>query len=63
MPRLHRLERVQFGSLVGRRSVSQHEAIIAAAERGDATGVADAVRENWLSLGALIEKTFRTEET
>jgi DNA-binding GntR family transcriptional regulator len=63
MPRLHRLERVQFGSLVGRRSVSQHEAIIAASERGDAQGAADAVRENWLSLGALMEQTFRIEET
>lgn len=62
MPRLHRLERVQFGSLRGRRSVSQHEAIIAASQRGDAQGAADAVRENWLSLGALIEKTFRSEE-
>jgi DNA-binding GntR family transcriptional regulator len=63
MPRLHRLERVQFGSLVGRRSVSQHEAIIAASERGDAQGAADAVRDNWLSLGALMETTFRIEET
>jgi DNA-binding GntR family transcriptional regulator len=57
------LERVQFGSLLGRRSVSQHEAIIAASEKGDAQAAADAVRENWLSLGALIEKTFRSEET
>jgi DNA-binding GntR family transcriptional regulator len=63
MPRLHRLERVQFGSLRGRRSVAQHEAIIAASERGDAQAAADAVRENWLSLGVLIEKTFRSEET
>ena len=39
------------------------EAIIAASENGDAQGAADAVRENWLSLGALIEKTFRSEET
>jgi DNA-binding GntR family transcriptional regulator len=43
--------------------VSQHEAIIAASEKGDAQGAADAVRENWLSLGALIEKTFRSKET
>jgi DNA-binding GntR family transcriptional regulator len=63
MPRLHRLERVQFGSLLGRRSVGQHEAIIAASQRGDAPGAAAAVRENWLSLGALIERTFRSEET
>ena len=58
MPRLHRLERAQFGSLLGRRSVSQHEAIIAASKRGDAETAAAAVRENWLSLGALIDRTF-----
>jgi DNA-binding GntR family transcriptional regulator len=62
MPRLHRLERAQFGSLLGRRSVSQHEAIIAAGRRGDAEATAAAVRDNWLSLGALIEQTFRSEE-
>jgi DNA-binding GntR family transcriptional regulator len=63
MPRLHRLERAQFGSLLGRRSVSQHEAIIAAGRRGDAEATAAAVRDNWLSLGALIEQTFRSEES
>jgi DNA-binding GntR family transcriptional regulator len=63
MPRLHRLERAQFGSLVGRRSVSQHEAIIAAGKRRDAEATAAAVRDNWLSLGALIEQTFRSEES
>jgi DNA-binding GntR family transcriptional regulator len=63
MPRLHRLERAQFGSLLGRRSVSQHEAIIAAGRRGDAEATAAAVRDNWLSLGALIQQTFRSEES
>jgi DNA-binding GntR family transcriptional regulator len=63
MPRLHRLERAQFGSLLGRRSVSQHQAIIAAGKRGDAEATAVAVRENWLSLGALIEQTFRSEDS
>ena len=63
MPRLHRLERAQFGSLLGRRSVSQHDAIIAAAKRRDAQATAAAVRDNWLSLGALIEQIFRREES
>jgi len=63
MPRLHRLERAQFGSLLGRRSVSQHEAVIAASKRRDAQATAAAVRDNWLSLGALIEQTFRNEES
>jgi DNA-binding GntR family transcriptional regulator len=63
MPRLHRLERAQFGSLLGRRSVSQHKAIIAAGRRGDAEATAAAVRDNWLSHGALIQQTFRSEES
>jgi DNA-binding GntR family transcriptional regulator len=63
MPRLHRLERAQFGSLSGRRSVSQHQALIAAAKRGDAQATAAAVRENWLSLRALMEQAFRSEES
>jgi DNA-binding GntR family transcriptional regulator len=63
MPRLHRLERAQFGSLSGRRSVSQHQALIAAAKRGDTQGTAAAVRENWLSLRALMEQAFRSEES
>jgi len=63
MPRLHRLERAQFGSLSGRRSVSQHQALIAAAKRGDAQATAVAVRENWLSLRALMEQAFRSEES
>jgi DNA-binding GntR family transcriptional regulator len=63
MPRLHRLERAQFGSLSGRRSVSQHKTLIAAARQGDSRATAAAVRENWLSLRALIEQTFRSEES
>src|SRR4051812_43921935 len=53
MPRVRRLERLRFGSLSGRASVRQHEQIIAAADRA-----ADLVKENWLSLGALIDRSF-----
>jgi DNA-binding GntR family transcriptional regulator len=53
MPRVRRLERLRFGSLSGRASVRQHEQIIAAAE-----DAADLVKENWLSLGALIDRSF-----
>ena len=58
MPRLRRLERLRFGSLAGRRSVRQHDRIVACARRRDAAGAADAVLENWLSLGALIDRSF-----
>lgn len=54
MPKVRRLEVAQFGSLAGRRSVQQHEAIIEATARHDAALVAHLVDENWLSLGELI---------
>lgn len=54
MPLVRRLEFAQFGSLAGRRSVQQHEAIIAACERGAAGEAGALVEENWLSLGKLI---------
>jgi DNA-binding GntR family transcriptional regulator len=57
-PRLRRLERLRFGSLVGRRSVEQHAAIIERCAARDAARVAEAVRENWLSLGTLIDRSF-----
>jgi DNA-binding GntR family transcriptional regulator len=53
MPRIRRLERLRFGSLSGRASVKQHEQIIEAAD-----DAADLVKENWLSLGALIDRSF-----
>jgi DNA-binding GntR family transcriptional regulator len=53
MPRVRRLERLRFASLSGRASVRQHEQIIAAAH--DAK---DLVKDNWLSLGALIDRSF-----
>jgi DNA-binding GntR family transcriptional regulator len=58
LPKLRRLERLRFSSLPGRRSVKQHQRIIAVASRGDAEETAAAVLENWRSLGALIDKTF-----
>jgi DNA-binding GntR family transcriptional regulator len=54
MPRVRRLEVAQFGSLAGARSVEQHEAIVEACVRRDATLAADLVEHNWMSLGQLI---------
>jgi DNA-binding GntR family transcriptional regulator len=61
LPKIRRLERARFGSLAGRRSVEQHERIIALCATGDAHPSAEAVRENWLTLGALIDQTFGEE--
>ena len=61
LPKIRRLERARFGSLAGRRSVEQHERIIVLCAGGDAERAAEAVRENWLTLGALIEHSFREE--
>jgi DNA-binding GntR family transcriptional regulator len=58
MPRLRRLERLRFGSLAGRESVRQHEQIAAAARAQDVNTTAERVRENWLSLGTLIDRSF-----
>ncbi len=58
MPRVRRLERMRFGSLAGRGSVKQHVAIIDAAAAKDVQTTAERVRENWLSLGNLIDRSF-----
>jgi DNA-binding GntR family transcriptional regulator len=58
MPRLRRLERLRFGSLAGRASVRQHEEILAAAAANNVKTTAERVRENWLSLGTLIDRSF-----
>src|SRR3954463_11279668 len=55
MPRVRRLERLRFGALSGRASVKQHNAIVAAKTPQEA---AERVKENWLSLGALIDRSF-----
>ena len=62
MPTVRRLERARFGSLAGRRSVEQHGRIIALCAAGKANDAADAVRENWLTLGALLDRLFQEEE-
>ncbi len=56
--RLRRFEHLRDGALPGRRSAAQHEAIIARSAAGDASGAASATRENWLHLGALIERSL-----
>lgn len=57
-PRMHRLEVMHAGALPGRRALAQHEAILARAAAGDAVRAASAVREHWLSLGALVERAL-----
>src|SRR5262245_50877488 len=63
MPKVRRLERARFGSLAGRRSVEQHERIMVLCASGEAEAAAQAVRENWLSLGALVDQTFEQEQS
>jgi DNA-binding GntR family transcriptional regulator len=58
-PRLRRLERLRTGVLPGRRSAAQHEAIIDRAAAGDAAKASSAARENWLTVGALMERTLQ----
>jgi DNA-binding GntR family transcriptional regulator len=61
-PKIRRLERARFGSLAGRRSVEGHDQIIALCASGEAEAAAQAVREQWLALGALIDQTFDREQ-
>jgi DNA-binding GntR family transcriptional regulator len=62
MPRVRRLERARFASLSGRTSVKQHDEIVDRATSGSWPDTIAAVRANWLSLGALIERSFPEEE-
>lgn len=57
-PRLHRVEYLRDGDLPGGRSVAQHQALITKAETGDAQGAASAARDNWMTLGAVLERAF-----
>jgi DNA-binding GntR family transcriptional regulator len=50
-PKVRRLEYNQFASIAGRRSVAQHDDILAACAAGDAGRAAALVESNWLSLG------------
>jgi DNA-binding GntR family transcriptional regulator len=54
-PVLRRLERLRFSSLSGRKSVAQHERIIALCEAGDVRRAAAATRSNWMTLAPLID--------
>lgn len=62
MPKVRRLEQARFGSLAGRRSVEHHERIVTLCAARKTTEAAEAVRENWLSLGVLIDRSFQEEE-
>lgn len=57
-PQLHRLERQTAQALPGRRSVAQHQALVARAASGDAAAAVSATQANWMTLGALIERTL-----
>jgi DNA-binding GntR family transcriptional regulator len=61
MPKIRRFEPARFGSLADRCSVEQHERIIALCAAADAQRAAEAVREQWLTLGALIDQSLGEE--
>lgn len=54
-PVLVRHETHRFASLPGRRSIAVHEAIVAAAEAGDADEAARQAEDNWSTIVALID--------
>jgi DNA-binding GntR family transcriptional regulator len=60
MPKVRRLEWLQFHSLRGRQSVAQHAAIIEAVQ-SDPMAAVRLVEDNWLSLGDLIVKALDEE--
>jgi DNA-binding GntR family transcriptional regulator len=60
--RLARLERLVTDILPGRRSVAQHQAIATRAAAGDARAAASAARENWMTLGALLDRSLAGAE-
>jgi DNA-binding GntR family transcriptional regulator len=57
-PQLRRIEQHVSDHLPGRRSVAQHQAIVARAQAGDAPGAALAVRANWMTLGAVVDRAL-----
>ncbi|MDP9345355.1 MAG: GntR family transcriptional regulator [Actinomycetota bacterium] len=57
-PRLRRFERLADRAVPGRRSVAQHHAIVLRASSGQAQAAASAVRENWLTLGLVVERAL-----
>ncbi|WP_395244044.1 GntR family transcriptional regulator [Agromyces sp. MMS24-K17] len=54
-PLLRRLEHARFGSLAGRGSVADHDRIIALCGAGLSGDAAAAARENWSTLGRLLQ--------
>jgi uncharacterized protein YcaQ len=44
-------------------AVEQHDQMVVLCASGQAEAAARAVRENWLSLGALIDQTFEREDS
>jgi len=57
-PRLHRFESLADRAVPGRRSVAQHHAIVLRASSGQAQPAASAARENWLTLGLVVERAL-----
>ena len=62
-PLLRRLERARFGSLAGRASVADHERIIELSAEGRADEAGAAARENWSTLGRLLNLDDDDEST
>ena len=59
MPRVRRLERLRFGSLAGPRLGQASTTGSSPPPRPrDPAKTAELVRENWLSLGTLIDRSF-----
>ena len=58
MPRLRRLERLRFGSLARPRVRAPARRDPRRRGAQDVQTTAERVRENWLSLGTLIDRSF-----
>lgn len=54
-PTLRRVERLRFGSLAGRGSVSLHEQMVQHCERGDAEAAASVSHQTWCTLEPLLD--------
>lgn len=59
---LRRLERLRFGSLTGRTSVSLHARLLHLCETGDVEAAAATAHETWQTLTPLLD-TLDTLET
>jgi DNA-binding GntR family transcriptional regulator len=63
LPLIRRLERLRFASLPGRRSIAMHDRLIDACAAGDVAAAVALTRENWTTLGELLEREGETEST